>query len=172
VRADLLPLRRWDHVDLERDVIHVWRSARRGGDTKTPQSRRSLTLPKRAIAALAAHQKRQAAERHTAGELWQDHGLVFCHQDGRPYTRYSLNWRFSKMTRLAGLGHWHAHEPRHTAVSILSKNGVPIQEISDAMGHKSRLVTEIIYRKVIVPEIRGGAAVMDDVFGDVQSNAG
>jgi Transposase IS116/IS110/IS902 family len=31
----------------------------------------------------------------------------------------------------------HAHEGRHTAVSIVSSNGVPLQEISDAVGHKS-----------------------------------
>jgi hypothetical protein len=30
----------------------------------------------------------------------------------------------------ARLGHWLAHDGRHTAVSIMSSNGVPIQEIS------------------------------------------
>jgi integrase len=55
---------------------------------------------------------------------------------------------------------------RHTTVSITSSNGVPIQEISDTMGHKSTHVTETVYRHVIVPEIRGGATVMDDVFDD------
>ena len=34
------------------------------------------------------------------------------------------------------------------------------------MGHKSTHVTETIYRHVIVPEIRGGTTVMDDVFND------
>jgi hypothetical protein len=53
---------RWDHLDLGKGIIHVWRSARRGGDVKTPKSRRSLVLPKRAVAALTAHKKRQAAE--------------------------------------------------------------------------------------------------------------
>jgi integrase len=62
------------------------------------------------------------------------------------------------MTRKAGIG--------HTAVSIMSSNGVPIQEISDTVGHKSTHVTETVYRHVIVPAIRGGATVMDDVFGD------
>lgn len=75
----------------------------------------------------------------------------------------ALNWRFSKMTRKAGIGHWHAHEGRHTAVSIMSSNGGPIQEITDTVGHKS---TETVYRHVIVPAIRGGATVMDGVFGD------
>jgi hypothetical protein len=81
------------------------------------------------------------------------------------YTSDALNWRFSKMTRRAGIGHWHAHEGRHTAVSIMSSNGVPIQEISDTVGHKSTHVTETVYRHVIAPAIRSGATVMDDVFG-------
>jgi hypothetical protein len=70
------------------------------------------------------------------------------------------------MTRRAGLGRWHAHEGRHTAVSIMSSNGVPIQEISDTVGHKSTHVTETVYRHVIVPAIRGGAPVMDVVCND------
>jgi integrase len=45
----------WDHVDLSGGVVHVWRSASKSGDTKTPKSKRSLELPKREIAALAAH---------------------------------------------------------------------------------------------------------------------
>ena len=163
---------RWEHVDLDQAVIHVWRSARHGGDVKTPRSRRSLILPKRAIAALHDHRKRQAAERLTAGENWHDNGLVFCHPDGRQYTRDDLNWRFGKMTRRAGLGHWHAHEARHTAVSIMSHNGVAIQDISDTMGHKSTHVTETVYRHVIVPAIRGGASVMDDVFAEQANGAG
>ena len=49
-------------------MIHVWRSASRSGEVKTPKSKRSLTLPKRALVALKAHKRRQAAEREAAGE--------------------------------------------------------------------------------------------------------
>ena len=156
----------WDHVDLNRGVVHVWRSASKSGDTKTPKSKRSLILPKRAIAALKAHKARQDRERREVGEAWRTTNLVFCHENGTAYTSDALNWRFSKMTRKAGIGHWHAHEGRHTAVSIMSSNGVPIQEITDTVGHKSTHVTETVYRHVIVPAIRGGATVMDEVFGD------
>ncbi len=162
----------WDHVDLDNAVIHVWRSASRTGDVKTPKSKRSLVLPKRAVTALWAHRKRQAAERLTAGAAWQDNNLVFCHEDGRMYTSDALNWRFGKMTRRAGIGHWHAHEGRHTAVSIMSSNGVPLQEISDTVGHKSTHVTETVYRHVIVPAIRGGATVMDQVFSQTDDGDG
>jgi integrase len=154
----------WDHVDLTRGVVHVWRSASKSGDTKTPKSKRSLILTKRAITALKTHKARQDREREEADEAWHDNDLVFCQQNGDAYSSDALNWRFSKMTRKAGIGHWHAHEGRHTAVSIMSSNGVPIQEISDTVGHKSTHVTETVYRHVIVPAIRGGATIMDDIF--------
>ena len=120
----------------------------------------------RATAALTVHKARQANERWAADDAWHDNDLVFCHENGAPYTSDQLNWRFSKMTKRAGIGRWHAHEGRHTAVSIMSSNGVPIQEISDTVGHKSTHVTETVYRHVIVPAIRGGATVMDRVFND------
>jgi hypothetical protein len=48
----------WDHVDLDKGIIHVWRSASRTGDVNTPQSKRSLVLPQRAVEALKQHKKR------------------------------------------------------------------------------------------------------------------
>jgi predicted permease len=48
-------------------------------------------------------------------------------------------------------------------VSIMSSDGVRIQEISDTLGHKSRHVTVTVYRHMIVPSIGGGATVMDEV---------
>ena len=55
-------------------------------------------------------------QRRAAGGAWHDNDLVFCHENGDAYTSDQLNWRFSKMTRKAGIGRWHAHEDRHTAV--------------------------------------------------------
>jgi integrase len=104
----------WDLVDINRGVVHVWRSASKSGDTKTPQSKRSLTLPRRAINALRAHRQMQDRERAAAGESWQGTNLVFCHEDGSMYSSDALNWRFSKMTR-SGLDHEQQRrpDPRH-----------------------------------------------------------
>jgi hypothetical protein len=86
--------------------------------------------------------------------------------DTKTCTSDALNWCFAKMTRKAGIGHRHAHEGRHTAVSIMSSNGVPIQEISGTVGHKFTHATETVYRHVTVPAIQGGATVLDSVFDD------
>lgn len=64
----------------------MWRSASKSGDTKTPKSKRSLELSKRAVVALTAHRARQAKERRSAGEAWHDNNLVFCHENGDVYT--------------------------------------------------------------------------------------
>ena len=103
---------------------------------------RSLELPKRAVATLTTHKARQPNERRAVGEAWYDNNLVFCHENGDPYSADQLNWRFGKMTHRAGIGRWHAHQGRHPATSIMSGHGVPIQDISDTLGHKSTQVTE------------------------------
>jgi hypothetical protein len=36
----------WDHVDLNQGVIHVWKSASRSGDSKTPHPKRSDVAPR------------------------------------------------------------------------------------------------------------------------------
>jgi hypothetical protein len=46
---------------------------------------------------------RQASERLAAGAAWHDNNLVFCREDGSPYTRYALNWRFGQVTCRPGL---------------------------------------------------------------------
>jgi integrase len=81
----------WGHIDLGGGVVHVWKSASKTGDTKTPKSKRSLILPNRAITALRAHMVRQDRERAAAGAAYHEDDLVFCHEDGTMYTAEALN---------------------------------------------------------------------------------
>ncbi len=59
---------------------------------------------------------------------------------------------------------WTPRELRHSFVSLLSDNGVPLEEISRLVGHRSTTVTEIVYRKQIRPVLQGGAVAMDRIF--------
>ena len=52
----------------------------------------------------------------------------------------------------------------HSFVSLLSDSGVPIEEISRLVGHRSTLVTETVYRKQLRPVIQSDATVMDRLF--------
>ena len=78
----------WDEIDPKAGTVAVYRSVRVKGDTKRRKGRRVLKLPIRAVQALRAHHTRQPAERLAAGEMWQEHDLVFCREDGTPLDRW------------------------------------------------------------------------------------
>jgi riboflavin biosynthesis pyrimidine reductase len=82
----------------------VWRSVRAGSDTKTERYRRTLGLPQSAIVALREQRRRQAAARFAAGELWQDHGLVFTSSTGKPLDDANVRRGFRGLCQKAGIG--------------------------------------------------------------------
>jgi integrase len=165
LRTEEVRALRWSEVDLDARTVAVYRAARASGDTKTPKSRRVLLLPQLAVEALREHRKNQAADQLRAGALWQDHGLVFASAIGTQLDRYNVRREFRKTTEAAGLGsNWAPREMRHTFVSLLSFNGMPLEDIADLVGHKGTATTETVYRMVIVPELRRGAEVMDRLF--------
>jgi integrase len=175
---------RWDHVvawvggqwvsvaeagfDHEQVAVFVWRAERAGGDTKTPESRRTLALPRKCVEARGApHRVRQAEDRLAAGPLWQDHGLVFASAVGTPMDDHNVRRMFRvAITEDAGLGTgWVPREMRHTFVSLLSARGVPVEAIALLAGHNQTTTTELVYRHQIVPALTRGAEVMDQIFG-------
>jgi integrase len=181
VRTEEARALRWDHVvawvsgqwvpvaeagfDHEQVAVFVWRAERAGGDTKTPQSRRTLALPLKCVEALREHRVRQAQDRLVAGPLWQDHGLVFATAVGTPMDDHNVRRMFRAITEDAGLGTgWVPREMRHTFVSLLSARGVPVEAIALLAGHNQTATTELVYRHQIVPALTRGAEVMDQIF--------
>jgi integrase len=152
----------FDHPQL---AVFVWRSERAGGDTKTPRSRRTLALAHRCAAALREQKIRQSADRLAAGQLWQDHNLVFASTVGTPLDDHNIRRQFRKITQAAGLGNtWVPRELRHTFVSLLSAHGVPVESIALLAGHNQTATTELVYRHQIVPALTRGAEIMDEIF--------
>ena len=135
------------------------------GDTKTNRSRRTLKLPGIAVEALRGQRQRQARERADAAELWQEHGLVFTTSVGTGYESHNLRRDFRRVTAAAGLGaRWVPKELRTSFVSMMSYQGVPVEEIARLAGHAGSRTTEVIYRRELRPVITTGAEVMDQIF--------
>ena len=59
---------------------------------------------------------------------------------------------------------WTPRELRHSFVSVLSNAGVPLEEISQLVGHSGTTVTELVYRHQLRPVVQTGATVMDRLF--------
>jgi integrase len=175
-RTEELRALTWDHLDLDADppTIMVWRSVRRGGETKTPRSRRTLELPNRCTAALRAHRRQQAEAQLKAGTDWIQLGLVFCTQYGTALDAANVRRSFRRVVAASGLDPhlWTPRELRQSFVSLLSSSGLPIEDISHLVGHASTRVTELVYRKELRPALTKGARAMDAIIDGPAEGSG
>jgi integrase len=164
----------WDDVDLDREVLAVRRAlvriggAIRLGPTKNAAARRQLRLPEATAESLRQHRLRQDAHRCEIGEGWHDEGLVFPTGIGTLQDPANLRRGLQQVTERAGLGRWHPHELRHSAASLLSAAGVPLEEVADVLGHSSTRVTSQTYRHRTTPTIEAAADAMDRIFQSAQ----
>jgi integrase len=149
--------------------VAVWRSVRVHGETKTERSRRTLGLPAAAVQALRAWSGSQAGERLAAGGGWQDTGLVFTSHHGAALDAGNVRKMFKRICAEAGTGTgdgWTPRELRTSFVSLMSHQGVAIEEIARLVGHATTLTTEIVYRRELRPVITTGAEIMDLLFAE------
>jgi integrase len=149
----------------DRFAICVWRAEREGGDTKTVKSRRTLALPQKCVDALRRLRVQQDRDRERAWGVWQENGLLFASRVGTALTAENVIRAFRIITKKAGLGEdWVPREMRHTFVSVLSANGVPVESIALLVGHDRTSTTELVYRHEIRPALTQGAEIMDKIF--------
>lgn len=116
------------------------------------------------VTAIRVHRRRQARERIAAGPTWQDLDLVFATRVGSLMDPSNFRREFSTVCKRAGLGHWHPHELRHSAVSLLSAAGVPLEVVADVMGHHTTRTTEAVYRHSVLPTTTGAVEAMEHLF--------
>lgn len=131
----------WADVDLQAGTATIRasldNSTSERGPTKTRRIR-TVDLPDAVVVALAALRKRQQP-----GEL-----LVFGH-DGRAYRARSYRSWLSTRCREAGVPELPPHSLRHTFASLALDAGVPIQDISRALGHANVATTMSVYSHYI-----------------------
>jgi integrase len=163
-RGELLGLT-WVDFDREASTLAVRQSVKRrkssrdqdgtyvGGvssrveisELKTRRSRRVLYLTPGIVDVLAVHAECQRADRAAAGTLWAEHGLIFTSKVGTPIDPDNFAKLFVRLCKSAGLGHWHPHEARHSAASVMLAQGVPLEVVSEVLGHSSIYITKDVY---------------------------
>ena len=183
-RGELLGLS-WADLDRDGSTLGVRRAVRRrksarteggtylGGvasrveiaELKTRRSRRVLYLTPGVVEALDAHATGQARERETAGDLWVESGLIFTSLVGTPIDPDNFAKAFARLARSAGLGHWHPHEARHSAASVMLAQGVLLEVVSEVLGHSSIAITKDVYGHLAEGAKRAAAERMAAVLG-------
>ena len=171
-RGEALGLK-WEDLNPATGVVRIKRNLKREGgrivtaDTKTLRSRRAVNLPIPVLEALQRNRVLQDAERADLGDAWIESGFIFTTSIGTPIDPRNLYREFTQICERAGLGHWHPHELRHSAASLMLASGVKLQVVSEVLGHSSIRMTADIYGHILDPDRQQAASAMSEVlWGD------
>src|SRR5262249_48694583 len=111
-------------------------------EPKTARSRRKVVLTALAVEALRRHRACQVAQRLTRGPAWQDRDLLFTTRIGNPVDRIDLMRRdFLPLLQTAGLPPMRFHDLRHSAATLLLRQGVHPKVVAEMLGHSQISMT-------------------------------
>ncbi|MFI6360645.1 tyrosine-type recombinase/integrase, partial [Streptomyces sp. NPDC050743] len=101
----------------------------------------------------------------TAGERWQETGLVFTTRRGTPIEPRNLNRHFYPIRERLGLD-VRFHDHRHTCVTLLLGLGIPPYIVRDIVGHSALDVTMNIYAHADMTEKRAALDRLGSLLAD------
>jgi integrase len=161
----------WDDIDFDHRIIHVRRARKRNrgtitiGTTKTTGSVRSLNAPAIVLDALERRRQDQRTEAEFAADLWNNsENLVFTNAVGSPTDPPKVRAEFNQIIDAVGLGDgWTPNMLRHSAASLMSDAGIPLERIADQLGHKDTRMLANHYRHQIRPTI-DAALILNDIL--------
>ncbi len=157
----------WDDVDLEERLVRVRGTlARVNGqlkvlEPKSAKSRRSIPLSDPAADILVRVAERTGQERIQAAQLWVHSGHVFVTDIGEPCDPRNALRALTVAARRAGLEGVGLHTLRHSAASVMLSERVPLNVVSQILGHSGIAITADVYGH-IAPDVSRSAL---DVLG-------
>ena len=160
-KGELLALR-WQDVDLDRGQMEIQRtvyqvagSGMAFGAPKTHLSRRPVKLSVETVRVLRDHRRQQAENRLRVGPAYQDHDLIFASEIGTVLSNTGRS--FPRLASKAGLEGLRFHDLRHTAATLMLREGIHPKVVQERLGHASVSLTLDVYSHVL-PELESAAA--------------
>jgi integrase len=156
----------WDDIDLENRLIRVRGTlARVNGvltvhEPKSAKSRRSIPLSDPATDVLLLVRDRTDAERERAAELWVNSRYVFVTEIGEPCDPRNALRALTVAARRADMDGVGLHTLRHSAASVMLSQGVPLNVVSQILGHSGISITADVYGHIAPDVSRNALAVL------------
>lgn len=148
----------WADIDLEASpaklsVSKSWSNdGKKAGVMTTPKSRRSkrlVPIPESTAAVLRAL---RTATVQTYGQDIKGLHLFGSPVSNKPFDTQSPNHALKRICDKIGLPHFRVHDLRHTYGSVMLAHGVPLEVVSERMGHANPTITLNVYRHVLEHE--------------------
>jgi integrase len=89
------------------------------------------------------------------------------HVSGRgvkPVDPEAFNHYLRRLAERAGLGRVRVHDLRHTWATLALSRGIPLEVVSERLGHASPTITLNVYRHLLEEERRGYVLDLEDLL--------
>jgi integrase len=104
-------------------------------DGKTGNAQHVLALDPFTLAALRVHVEMIDQERRDSGTDYQDHGLLFCWENGKPPHPDTITRRFKRLSAAAELPEIDLHDVRHSYATAGRDAKIGWKALSKRIGH-------------------------------------
>lgn len=152
---------RWDDIDFDKQRVYIRQTRGRIGTEMVISSPKSgngrlIDLDTETVRRLGEHRERQSLRSGRLGTVNPDR-FVFLTPDFTPVRPDYLSERFLRISVHLGLPRIRFHDLRHTYATISLATGVPINVVSERLGHTNTSVTLNVYSHVM-PGMQASAA--------------
>ncbi|MCM1064354.1 MAG: tyrosine-type recombinase/integrase [Eubacterium sp.] len=154
-RGELLGLR-YSDINFDTSTITIRHSLVESEDSKIPvlkdcktdDSYREMVVSEYTMKLLRKQKTRYKQNKLKYGKDFQNNNYVICQEDGRPFLPKSFTRKWSRTLEIHGLRHIKLHGTRHSAISMLLSEGIPLHIVQQRAGHKDPQMTLSIYSHV------------------------
>ena len=109
-----------------------------------------MSLDNATTQSLAQHHKLLAQRASIRGQELTDRSFVFSNDaDGKtPWRPDYVTGAWTRLRRSLGLDHVRLHDLRHFQATMLLQSGIPVNDVSERIGHRDAATTLNVYAHV------------------------
>lgn len=133
-------------------------------DGKTDNAQHVLALDPFTLAALRAHAEMLDGERKEFGPDYEDHGVLFCWENGKPLHPDTITRRFKRLAASAGLPEIDLHDVRHSYATAGRDAKIDWKALSQRIGHADVAFTMKQYVQADLDADRQVAATLAELI--------
>ena len=135
------------------------------GPTKTAAGRRTNSLDRDTLTALRQHRDNWQAYLHQIEASFDPDAFVLLEPSGRPPHPETVSRWWHTDVQAARVPRIRLHDARHTAATLMLRNGVPLKMVSERLGHADVAITMRTYQHVTQHDDRAAAEVLGRILG-------
>lgn len=154
-RGELLGLR-YSDINFDKSTITIRNSLVESEDSKVPvlkdcktdESYREIMVTEHTMKLLKKQRAIYKQNKLRQGKTFVDGDFVICQENGKPFLPKSFTRKWTRTLEMHGLRHIKLHGTRHSAISLLLSEGLPLHMVQQRAGHKDPQITLSVYSHV------------------------